>query len=465
MQSSKSRDERTAQRGGMAKATLKVVVVLLTIVVIDVALSFALEPYSSHSDVVWQDYRSRSDEPIDTVFLGSSSTEMGLNPAIIDDVAGTYSFNLATPAAGINNCRDTLTDVIGEHDIKRVVVGINYATMTSKHEINATIAITQAKMQGASVSQRLRYAGEALADKQTMLGIKSLDLLFPWSVLHVDYDWDLIKANVVRRQTMNAVDAAYPSPWVYVGRGFSGVDEPSPGFNNASDNVLATENTLEFSDENIEDLRDICRICRENGISLIVCVPPRPAYRTLMYGDDYWQNMSSIQQMVESEGGSYVDFNLAKPSFYDTSEGEFRDEYHLTLDGANRFSTVAAGIFSELWSGADVSSDFYTYEDWDAYLQSLDVNDFSPAFFSYEVGDGAIDVHPWSLTGPNVVTEYQVEVKNVGEADFTVLKDWSTDADCTYVTTGHGECTIRVVSRPVGVGDAVEHLCDKTVVY
>lgn len=459
--------DRTRPRGRRGRAVLKVVAVLVTFVAVDVVLSLILEPYSSHSDVVWQDYRSRVDEPIDTLFLGSSSTEMGFNPDVIDAEAGTYSFNLATPAAGINNCRDTLRDVLGDHDIKKVVVGINYATMTSKHEINATLAITQAKMQGVGLPQSLHYVGEIFSDQQTMLGTKSLAALVPWSVLHVDYDYGAIKANVVRRLTLDPVTAAeqFQAPWTYVSRGFSGIPGPSLGFDNTTDSVETSENGLDFSDENVSDLLEIIKMCKDRGIDVIVCVPPRPAFRTLMYGDAYPQNMGDLERQVEQAGATYLDFNLAKPSLYNPPESTFRDEYHLTLDGANEFSALAGRVFADVWSGADVNDEFFTYDSWDAYLQSLDVDDFSPAFFGYEVNDGSIDIHPWTLAGPNVTIEYQVLAKEAGQSDFQVIQDWATAADCTYQTTGHGECTIRVITRPQGHDEATQHICDKVIAY
>lgn len=454
----------SGKKRSMTKAVLKVVAILAAVVVVDVALSFALEPYASHSDVIWQDYRSRSDEPIDTLLLGSSSVEEGLNPDIIDQEAGTYSFNLATPGSNINNCRYTLEDVLDDHDIKKVVVGITYSTMTAKHEINADVATAQAKMQGASLTDDLKYAGEVLGDRQNLLGIKSLVALAPWSVLHVDYDPALIRANIERRGFMTPVEAAYPSPWVYVGRGFCGVSGEGPGFNNADDSEKY-ERSLDFDDENVQDLLSICRTCKERGIDLIVCVPPRATYRTLMYGDRYPQGMSYVQQQVEALGAKYVDFNLARPSLFNPVESDFHDEYHLTLDGANEFSGFAGKVFADMWAGKDVSDEFFTYDGWNDYLQSLDANDFSPAFYTSTVRDGAIDIHPWSLTGPNVTTEYRVEVKEAGQTDFTLLEDWTTDADCTYQTSGHGEVTIRVMSRPQGVDNPAEHICDKVIAY
>lgn len=460
-------NDHTGKRRGLIKGLVTVACCVAIAILADVALSFLLEPYSSHSDVIWQDYRSRSDEPIDTIFLGSSSTEMGLNPEVVDEQAGTYSFNLATPAAGINNCRDTLRDVLSDHDIKRIVVGVNYVMMTSKHEIDATIAITQAKMQGASLAQDLTYIGEVFTDRQTMLGIKSLAALVPWCVLHVDYSRDAIEANVNRRRTMTEVEAAtaYQYPWLYICRGFNSFPGGSLGFNNVTDNIDSSENGLEFSEENVEALLEICNICQENGIECIVYVPPRPAYRTLMYGQSYPENMSSLQRMVEESGASYVDFNMAKPELYNPTEAEFRDEYHLTLDAAESFSQVAGGIFADVWSGEGVADKFFSYDKWEDYLDSLDADDFSPAFYAYEVNDGSVDIHPWSLTGPNVTTEYQVEVKEAGEIDFTVLKQWCDDADCTYQTSGHGEITVRVMARPAGVEGAAEHICDKTFAY
>ena len=90
-------------------------------------LSYFLVKANGPSEVMWKDFRKT--EKIDTVYLGSSFSQMTFNPYIIDENTGWNSFNMGTPGQPLDQTKEALTAAIQEKHIKRAVLifGIPYS--------------------------------------------------------------------------------------------------------------------------------------------------------------------------------------------------------------------------------------------------------------------------------------------------------------------------------------------------
>lgn len=80
---------------------IKVVGFVFLFIVINLLLSYLLVKANGPSEVMWKDFRKT--EKIDTVYLGSSFSQMTFNPYIIDEATGWSSFNMGTPGPAVGS--------------------------------------------------------------------------------------------------------------------------------------------------------------------------------------------------------------------------------------------------------------------------------------------------------------------------------------------------------------------------
>lgn len=74
---------------------IKVILFVILFILMNLLLSYFLVKANGPSEVMWKDFRKT--EKIDTVYLGSSFSQMTFNPYIIDENTGWNSFNMGTP--------------------------------------------------------------------------------------------------------------------------------------------------------------------------------------------------------------------------------------------------------------------------------------------------------------------------------------------------------------------------------
>ena len=96
---------------------IKVIVFVFLFIVINLLLSYLLVKANGPSEVMWKDFRKT--EKIDTVYLGSSFSQMTFNPYIIDEATGWSSFNMGTPGQPLDQTKEALTAAIQEKNDKK----------------------------------------------------------------------------------------------------------------------------------------------------------------------------------------------------------------------------------------------------------------------------------------------------------------------------------------------------------
>ena len=99
---------------------IKVIVFVFLFIVINLLLSYLLVKANGPSEVMWKDFRKT--EKIDTVYLGSSFSQMTFNPYIIDEATGWSSFNMGTPGQPLDQTKEALTAAIQDKNIKSAVL-------------------------------------------------------------------------------------------------------------------------------------------------------------------------------------------------------------------------------------------------------------------------------------------------------------------------------------------------------
>lgn len=421
------------------------------VVGLDVLLVYALFPYGSTSEVVWSEYAAAADQDIDTVIVGSSTGQRCIDPNVLDGALGTSTFSLATPAQPIENTYLAVSEAISSHHVRRVIMGVDYETMSLDPWDEGTVTYVQAKAAHESLPKAAGDYAWLLTTPGFPSTTRFLEVLFPWTLVHVKGGLGSIADNVrMRLDGTTAIEAAEvrDSAWTYVSKGYGNYSYQLDT-SKAWDAMSPIKHGIaDFTDANMAMLQKIIDLCRENNVQLVVVATPRPAFNVLCYGEKYPEQMARMRDAVESGGGVYLDANLLKANYYAPTAEDFADGEHLNATGAEGFSAKLADYLGRLDADEDVSGLSYSYEGWSDYLASIDY--ISAVTLDGSVEDGMAMLCATPYTGTNVQVEYQFCLCDADGNVTGVLRDWSSDATVTCAVPADGSLTVRVNARQVG---------------
>ena len=444
----------------LLRCVVETLVILAIVVGVDVLLVFALYPYGSTSEVVWSEYFSAADQNIDTVVVGSSTAQRAIDPNVLDNTLGTSSFTLATPAQPLEDSYLAVSEAISGHSVKRVILGLDYETMSLGSWDKANITYVQTKAAYESLPKAIGDYASLLTSSGFITGSKFLQVLFPWTIAHEKGGVQSVENNLRMRlggtTPIEAAKVREPG-WTYVGKGYGNYNYLLDTSNAKAAMSTTSHAITDFTDQNMATLQKIIDLCNENDVQLVVVVTPRPAFNVLCYGDEYPQQMARIRDLVESAGGVFLDANLLKDDYYAPTAEDFADGEHLNATGAEGFSAVLAEYLGRLDAGEDVSGMSYSYEGWSDYLASIDY--ISAVTLDGSVEDGTATLTATPYAGPNVRVEYQFCLCDVDGNVTGVLRDWSSDATVTCAVPADGSLSVRVNARQVGSGADFERYC------
>ena len=454
-----SRERRSADTPyGWRRRVAEALAVLAVVVAMDVLCSFAIEQYGSLSSVMWSEYRAAAGESIDTVVVGSSTAQRAFDPAVLDAALGTGTFSMATPAQPLDDSYTAARQAIGDHRVKRVILGVDYESISNDNWAGSHVAFARAKMDGEPLLQAVADYGKLLTSPSFFGRADSLCALFPWGYNHVKLDPGSVAANVRERLSGdNTLEAAkvVNGGWTYYGRGYGNYDNVIDYAQAQKDTSISIHGLSDFKQTCLSQVADIARLCRENGVQLVVVVTPRPAFNVLVYGETYPEQMARLQQVVEDEGATFVDANLLHAETYCPQDADFGDGEHLNRDGATRFSQAFAGMLKALDAGQDVRPLSYSYANWGQYLASI--HQISAVVSRLDVGDGgAATVTAQAYTGTDVQVEYRFALVAKDGAT-TPIRDWSSSNSCDVPQGSRGE--VMVCARLVGSTADFDRYC------
>lgn len=449
-----------APRHGWHRA-LEVIVIVALIIGANVLITLGFELYSSLANVMWDEYRAAASENIDTVIVGSSTGQRSFDPAVLDNTLGTTTFNMATPAQELDDSYTAAKQAIEDHHVKRVILALDYESVSTVKWPGSHVAFARAKMAGESFPQAVADYWKLLTSSSFFDGAGSICALFPWGYNHVELDAEHIATNFSDRVSdTTPVEAAerVMDGWTYYGNGYGNYDGVLD-YSTARDHISVTEEgPADFDQQGLVWIQDICDLCRENGVQLVVVVTPRPAFNVLVYGEKYPEQMSRLQQLVEQCGGTFLDANMAKSSWYKPHDTDFYDGEHLNHDGASYFSQAFASALQALDAGGSTSDLTYSYDQWDNYLASID--DISAVISTSYLEDNNTVVSATAYTGSNVPVEYRFSLV-ADDGTTTLLQDWSTSDTCTIPQDKipEGSSEVEVCVRKAGTTVGYERYC------
>lgn len=424
------------------------VVVFAIIAAAVAAASFALCPYGSRSQVLWTEFRNQ--DKLDTVCLGSSLGAQSFDPSVVDNALGTSSYNMCSPVQEVAESYLGLNEALEHHDIERVFYVVDFATFWTAYDMYPGRVYLNEKWKGDGFFERFADLAYALKDASWMFGEKSINWLFPWTEQRVGFS--MVGDNIamqmngtplIEAASVNATQGDYP--WVYHGRGYGNYDGMCD-FNADSQKLYTQLGMNDLDEANLQCLADICDRCAAEGIGFVAFVPPKPDFGIIDMRDRYDEYTCQLKSLVEEHGGSYYDFNLARPELFVSQESYFWDWEHLNAAGATVFSEALAKLLAARDAGANVDGLFMTYQE---KLASIDA--ISIVVLEDELTAFGIKLSAHCLAGENVKPEYQFLAAGADGA-FEVVQDYSPSSECLFAPDGHGAYTVRVNARQQGSG-------------
>lgn len=448
----------SSSRPSLWRKALALLVVLVALLAVDVALTLALEPYGSNSDSVWHEYRqaTAAGEQFETLVIGSSVAQDSLQPGPIDETLGTTSFCLASPGQSLKSSYKALEVALDEHPVRRVILGTSYTQLAEEPWANSNMAFMQALVAGRPLPEQIMRYSSLLLDRDYLGNVSSIAFLMPFTLSHVDYTPSAIMGNVRNRlecATPLEAQARIDNTWHPLGHGYANYDgQVNPETFDA--NYLGI-NHLDFlglggkglNASELEGLEDICVLCEERGVELVVFAAPHPRFEVLSIADAYPEDMAKVQEMVTSHGGTFLDFNLAHVDLYDSWESDFIDATHLNQAGAARLTPIFADLVRRVESGEDVSGHFFGYDQWEEFLSSLD--GIYLAYFEEEQTAEGLTLEAKVCAGKDIQVEYRFEMQEADES-WTVLRDWSSDPTLILADGGYRNANVRLLARRAG---------------
>lgn len=430
---------------------------------LNAALTFAFEPYGSKSQVIWHDYAA--EEALDTVAVGTSTTARGFNPYVIDDELGAASYDLASPSQTIEESFLAIRQAYDDHRVSRVVLGLSHLSLEEGSRTSPGSVFMRNRGAYVGVCESLRAQAWVLFDRGGWTEASSLNALFPWTLNHVRARPSELAANIKNKlghADLPAAAEALEGGWTYVGKGY-GRSDATLDYDGGSlflvDNGDGQEaaGAADFDEAliapldpvHVDTLDQIVSYCAERGIRLYVVGLPVPDFALMgSRGEVYFAKQQEVADLLAARGVTYYDFNMAAPQLLQVRPAHFMDSEHLNAAGSDAFSRALADLITRTEAGEDTGALFLTREQRERRLQYLSAVEVRAVTET----DG-IHVLVTPLAGDSVECEYQVLVREAGEDEYVIARDWSDERAFVYVPEGRGVHTILVNARVAGGGE------------
>ncbi len=452
-------------------AILCALALVVTLAAADALATLALVPYdpdAAPTFFTWVNYRMHEDSDIDAVIVGSSTSLEGMNAATLDEELGTTTFNMGAYGQSFGATYQTLKTVINDHHVTRAYVGVSFESLSETEHVESALSFTRAKMYRENLVDQGKDALRYLTDPNFFGTPKSIGFFFPWTVSHVQFDLGSVLQNIRLR-------AAYtPEELVEQYDMFSDNGYTPPLYTHYDEDKTAalepypTETAEElFLDQNVRDLQAMCDLCSANGTTLYVIVMPRPRYDLYARGEGYALNMRYLESAVTERGGVFVDANMMTDEAYAfATEEDFYDFQHLNYSGSVRFSKSLAAFVRAHEAGEDTSSMFFSYDQWDEVIDTLDY--LALVKYTIDSTDETLLLSAVPYCSPDLEVEYQWLVKEE-DGSYTVLYDYSDGIGAVELARAElplvdGLCTIRLNARVVGSDAEYEHYFEQEFV-
>ncbi|MBO7675001.1 MAG: hypothetical protein J6S63_08325 [Atopobiaceae bacterium] len=433
--------------------------VLVTLLICNALLGWALIPCGSKTDLVWQDYHALQE--LDTVVTGSECAQQSIDPSVLDATLGSHSFNLGTPNQSLACSYAALQSAIDDWHVRHAILCLDYDTLFEEPSAQDDIAFLTYKKQQESPLRALRDTVDLMGSDYYLSRHFSLTRLFPWAYNHVPLTAEGVSTNIENRLTGNVHAAARSyakltgdTSWDYERTGFVGLRGSLKGeCTHRYD--YAPHKDDEVKADVVESLLRIFELCAQNDVKLYVVVPPTAASVLIANAEAYPERMGALQELAAQHGATFFDLNLAKPDVLKLDGSELSDLTHLSAAGAANASTALAKLIVADESNGDVYDSLYSYDadGWRSYLASVTYVDSVDYTVTRRNGNALIEAK--ARTGSQGTVMYQFETRSSQGGTWKVARAWDLSPSFELRLPANKSVELRLSARTLQNEEAI----------
>ncbi len=330
---------------------------------LNVFLSFLLEPAYGSSDVMWKTFFH--EEEIDTIFVGSSLCSASFDPKIFDEKLGVKSYNMGTPMQSIVQNITAVETALEEHEIKNVIIGVGFFIFQEEPHKPAALTFEKelARNKGGmdGFLESMEYVlGESAREQE-----QSINYWFPWVYNNEEYSISYIKKNLTTKKERLLAQMKGEAEEL----GLSDTKGYVPYHTYVNYDEIGDKNSYVMYQQNLrkeqlEEFDKLLSICKKAGVNVFVINTPHPDFDVRACREVYGTNTESLQKICEAYEVEYYDFSLVKPELFEKKDNYFADFEHLNYEGSQVFSEMLCEFMQKRQNGENMQMYFHTLEEY-----------------------------------------------------------------------------------------------------
>ena len=306
---------------------LKIIIFLMVVILFNEMMNYMLYPYTySRAEM----HHMEASE-LNQLIVGTSHGKCGIDPAVLDEVMGTKTFNSSQGGEYPIDSYYLIREADRVHDLKRVI-----------YELDPGYWVTGDGQNAQYISYLREFPNtplKALYWKDKLLDGDFRSTFFPWYF----YRNQLmnIKENIKQKQSEIYRNYSF-EPFSSEGQ-ISRED----GFiyRNRVETVKVPVDPLNLWEDknlnqvNVKWFEKMYEYCKEEGIELIVVITPVPEETLELYPENYRKAYDYLERHMEGKDLIYLNYNRIEDGRYSRSLVDFADqEGHMYGDAAAIYS-------------------------------------------------------------------------------------------------------------------------------
>ncbi|NLY08901.1 MAG: hypothetical protein GXZ11_03240 [Tissierellia bacterium] len=273
-----------------------------------------------YAEEKWQDYYSKEKNSIDAIILGPSTAYHTLDPNILAE-SGTEAFNMGSPLQKPKETYHVLKELLKTQKPSYIIYDFYWGVCSDEKYLNAKLFNYQ---QMKPSVEKIKYFLNVFEPDQ--YGYAAM----PMMVYHNSTEKVL---DVLAKRVDNFPEKeAYLAK--YRGRGFEAQKEQWDGTVEGFDPEQTAVPEFGWSESELKWLDKIYKLCKNNGIELIMITSPLSIEYMEAY-NQHWYNYGNIHKFMvdwtEKRGIKYKDYNFLDIGLKPT---DYTDTHHLNENGA-----------------------------------------------------------------------------------------------------------------------------------
>ena len=294
------------------------------------------------------------------VIFGQSHSSYGIDPATVEKQTGLKTMNMAVGGQYMMDLYYYVQHMYDEQNPKMVVLDLDYQYFIHVPNKTNTIMSTLMYYNYPLSWRKIPYAWNKLENKEYRAA------LFPWMNHRNDIDiWYPIlmnKLSAAYRDYNPATVTQIEKCDTYKGRGFISRDR-SFVKDECKVGILWDEASVDYK-TSVEYFKKIVKYCEEKGSQVVLITTPINPQTLIESDQEYNQIEQYMDNMADSVGLPYYNFNIARYSVFRRTNDDYWDyDGHMYGDTAERYSKFLGKFLKKLYDGEEIDTSKYFYKD------------------------------------------------------------------------------------------------------